>query len=70
MSSHVEDEGKKVLQVLSRMNAPASNKEICTEADLDTKVVTSQIKKLKDAGFLDSPVRCKYAITENGRNQL
>jgi predicted transcriptional regulator len=70
MSPKVEAEGQKVLQALAKMATPASNKEICTETNLDTKIVTKQIKKLKDAGYLNSPVRCKYAITESGKSEI
>jgi predicted transcriptional regulator len=70
MSPKVEAEGQKVLQALAKMATPASNKEICTETNLDTNIVTKQIKKLKDAGYLNSPVRCKYAITESGKSEI
>jgi Fe2+ or Zn2+ uptake regulation protein len=60
----------KILNALNKMTAPAAGKEIATASGVESEVVNAQITKLKKLGFVDSPVRCKYAITAEGKLQL
>lgn len=64
------DESKQVLEVLAKFTAPCGTKDIAEAAGLDKKVVSSQISALKKQGLVDSPVRCKYGITEEGKASL
>ncbi|HHI02506.1 MAG TPA: ArsR family transcriptional regulator [candidate division Zixibacteria bacterium] len=66
----IDADSKKVLSALVEIAAPASNKQISEAAGLDSKIVTKQIKSLKDQGFVNSPARCKYAITDEGKGQI
>ena len=66
----MDNEQNKVLVSLATLDKPSSGKEIAAAADLDPKDVSKHIKKLKALGFVDTPVRCKYGVTEEGRNNL
>ena len=60
-------EEKQILQALANCEKPCGSKEIATATGLDPKVVSAKITELKKQGFVDSPVRCKYGITANGK---
>lgn len=64
------DESKKVLEVLVNSSTPCGSKDIADATGLDKKVISSQIAALKKQGLVDSPVRCKYGITAEGRASL
>ena len=64
------DDAKKVLEALARCDGPCGAKDIAEATGLDKKVVSSRITALKKKGFVDSPVRCKYGITDAGRASL
>ena len=59
----------KVLHALSDMDKPASGKEISGASGVDAKVVGKKIQVLKNAGLVNTPVRCKYAVTDEGRKE-
>ncbi len=63
----LDETQKNVLQVLSRLEKPAGNREIAQAAGLDGKEVTKTLKALKSKGLVNSPVRCKYAATKSGK---
>lgn len=54
----------------SNVRPPCGSKDIAEATGLDNKVVSSQITALKKKGFVDSPVRCKYGITAEGKASL
>ena len=58
------------MSALAGMDSPAGGKEIAEASGLDAEAVSSKIKGLKTKGFVDSPVRCKYAITTSGKAEL
>lgn len=66
----LNDEQKKILSVISENQNPASGKEVAEAAGLDDKLVTKHINKLKTAGYVDSPVRCRYSVTEAGKSAI
>ncbi len=61
---------KNVLKALAQLDKPAGNKEIAQTAGLDSKEVTKAIKVLKTKGLVNSPVRCKYAVTPAGKSEI
>ena len=65
----MDDVQKKVLKTLAGFEKPAGNKDIAQAAGLDSKEVTKAIKDLKKQGLVDSPVRCKYAVTPAGASE-
>lgn len=64
------DEAKKVLEALAQCDGPCGAKDIAEATGLDKKIVSSKITALKKKGLVDSPVRCKYGITDEGRSSL
>jgi len=66
----MDNDQKKVLTALAELDKPSSGKEIAAASQLDPKDVAKHIKKLKDQGFVDTPVRCKYGVTEQGKQNL
>ena len=63
-------DSKQVLEALVKCAAPCGSKDIAEATGLDKKVVSSQITALKKKGLVDSPVRCKYGITAEGKASL
>ncbi len=61
------DEQKKVLQAMADCVGPCAAKDIAAATGLDAKVVSGKIADLKKQGYVDSPERCKYGITAEGR---
>lgn len=64
------EDSKKVLEALAQCDGPCGSKDIAAATGLDKKVVSSQITALKKKGMVDSPVRCKYGITAEGKASL
>jgi predicted transcriptional regulator len=62
--------GRKVLETMAAAAGPQAPKQIAAATGLDGKMVSDQIKGLKSLGLVDSPVRCKYAITAAGKDRL
>ncbi len=65
-----DNESKKVLQALAKCDGPCGSKDIAEATGLDKKVISSRITALKKQGLVDSPVRCKYGITAEGKANL
>ncbi len=63
----VNENDRKILSALAELSKPASGKEVAEVSGLDSKDVSKHIKSLKKEGFVDSPVRCKYGITDSGK---
>lgn len=63
-------EQKKVLEALAKSDKPCGTKDVATATGLESKAVSGEITKLKKQGLVDSPVRCKYGITDDGRSAL
>jgi Fe2+ or Zn2+ uptake regulation protein len=61
---------REVLEVLGKSNDVCANKDIAAATSLDPKQISCQLTALKKKGFVTSPVRCKYEITEAGKTAL
>ena len=70
VSSGLDQEQKKILQIFNSLDKPVVPKQIAETAGLETNIVSAQIKTLKEKGLIHSPVRCKYAITKPGQEEL
>jgi predicted transcriptional regulator len=64
------DEQKKILEALANMIDPCGTKEVVAATGLDNKLVTNRITEMKKQGLIGTPVRCKHAITQEGRAAL
>ena len=69
-SKSLTDQQTKVLEAIEKCGGPCTSKDIAAATGLDAKIVSKDIIDLKKLGYVDSPVRCKSGITENGRNAL
>lgn len=66
----LSDEQKQVLEAMENCDGPCASKDIAAATGLETKQVSCRITALKKKGYVDSPVRCKYAITSEGKTAL
>jgi len=64
------DQQKKLLQALNSLGKPAGGKELSAASGIDEKTVAKEIGKMKTQGFVDTPIRCKYGVTAEGKKQL
>lgn len=64
------EEHLKILEAMANTSEPCGSKDIAASTGLESKVVSSRITALKKKGLVESPVRCKYAITDDGRAEL
>ncbi|MBC8209357.1 MAG: transcriptional repressor [Desulfobulbaceae bacterium] len=69
-SDGLNEEQKKVLGAMAKCDGPCGAKDIAAATGLESKTVSARITALKKKGYVDSPVRCKYQITEDGRNVI
>lgn len=64
------DEQKQVLEAMAQCDGPCASKDIASATGLETKAVSCRITSLKKKGYVQSPVRCKYEITSEGKNAI
>ncbi|MDR9502570.1 MAG: hypothetical protein RI601_12310 [Desulfurivibrionaceae bacterium] len=69
-STGLSDEQKKILAAMAGTAGPMSCKEIAAAVELEGKAVSCKLTGLKNKGYIESPVRCKYALTPDGKAQL
>ena len=60
-------EQKKILQAMAAAEAPCGAKDIASATGLEAKIISSRITAMQKKGLVESPVRCKYSVTEQGR---
>lgn len=68
--SGVSADATKVLKTLSASDTPLANKQIASASGLESKTVSDVVKALKTQGLIESPARCKYAVTDQGRKAI
>ncbi len=61
------DEQKKILAAMASQTEPCGCKDIAEATGMESKSLSCKLTALKKKGYISSPVRCKYAITEEGR---
>jgi len=66
----VTEEQKKILQVMAASKDPCGSKDIASATGLEAKIISSRITAMKKKGLVESPVRCKYTVTEEGRTAI
>ena len=60
----------KILKALSTMKEPDGCGEIVKAAGLPTPKVTGKLRGLKSRGLVNSPIKGKYIITEEGKKKI
>lgn len=68
--AELSENQRKVLQAFSKSKEACGSKDIAAATGLESKQVSCQITALKKKGFVESPVRCKYEITKEGKKAL
>ncbi len=66
----LSDSQQAILKAMSGVDSAYDSKELATATGLEAKQVSSQLTALKKKGLIESPVRCKYSITAEGKNAL
>lgn len=66
----LSDTQRQVLEALANSSEACGSKELAAATGLEAKQISCQITALKNKGYVDSPVRCKYEITEQGKSAL
>lgn len=66
----LSDAQRRVLDALAKSQEPCGSKELAAATGLEAKQISSQITALKNKGYVASPVRCKYSITDEGKSVL
>lgn len=66
----LSDPQRKVLAALAKSKEACGGKDIAAASGMEAKQVSCQIAALKKKGYVASPERCKYEITEDGKKAL
>ncbi len=66
----LSDKQRQVLEALAKCKEACGSKDIAAATSLEPKQVSCQVTALKKKGFIESPIRCKYAITGDGKSAL
>lgn len=69
-SSELTDEQKTILAAMAGQTEPQACKDIAAASGMESKAVSCKLKSLKNNGYIDSPARCKYAITDEGKKAV
>jgi Fe2+ or Zn2+ uptake regulation protein/predicted transcriptional regulator len=66
-STSLNEQQRRILEAMAKNpKASCGSKEIAAATGLESKQISCQITVLKNKGYVASPARCKYAITEQG----
>jgi Fe2+ or Zn2+ uptake regulation protein/predicted transcriptional regulator len=66
----LSDIQRQVLEALANNGAACGSKELAAATGLESKQISCQITALKNKGYVSSPARCQYEITEQGKGIL
>lgn len=70
VTTTLSDQQRSVLSVLAGSTEPCGSKEIAAVTGMESKQISCQITALKNKGYVASPIRCKYQITDQGKIAL
>jgi Fe2+ or Zn2+ uptake regulation protein len=69
-STPLNENQRQVLEALAQSTEACGSKELAAATGLEAKQISCQITALKNKGYVSSPARCKYKITELGKGML
>jgi Fe2+ or Zn2+ uptake regulation protein len=69
-SGGLSDRQREVLEALAKAEGACGSKDIAANTSLEPKQISCQITALKKKGYVASPARCKYEITDDGKTAL
>lgn len=65
--SDLGEEQKVILQALTELTEPAGCNVLGETAGIPWRTVMAKLRGLKKEGYVETPVKSKYVITEKGR---
>jgi predicted transcriptional regulator len=68
--SELTEEQRKILNALYGMAEPGGCKVIGEAAEIPWRTVMARLRGLKKDGYVDSPVKSKYVITDKGKEAV
>lgn len=68
--SELGEEQKSILKALNKLTEPAGCKDIGETAGIPWRTVMAKLRGLKKDGYVESPVKGKYIITDKGREAV
>ena len=68
--SELGDEQKSILEALTQLTEPAGCKVIGEKASIPWRTVMAKLRRLKNEGYVESPIKGKYVITNKGREAV
>jgi predicted transcriptional regulator len=68
--SELGEEQKSILKALTQLTEPAGCKDIGETAGIPWRTVMAKLRGLKKDGYVESPVKGKYIITDKGREAV
>ena len=69
-TAKLNDSQQAILKAMSAMDSVCGSKDLAAATGLVAKQVSCQLTALKKKGFIESPVRCKYSITPEGKSAV
>ncbi len=66
----INDQQQQILKTLAQSAAACGSKDIAAAVKLEPKQISSHLTALKKKGYVASPERCKYEITEAGKGAI
>jgi len=70
MLSELGDEEKAILKALNELKEPAGCAVIGEKASINWRRVMGKLRGLSKNGYVESPVKGKYVITDKGKQTL
>ena len=68
--SELDETQKGILKALTQLTEPAGCKIIGEQADIPWRTVMGKLRGLKKEGYVETPVKSKYVITDKGREAV
>ncbi|MDO5674308.1 MAG: transcriptional repressor [bacterium] len=69
-TTKLSDSQQAILKAMDGMDGACGSKDLVAATGLEAKQVSCQLTALKKKGLIESPARCKYCITAEGKNVL
>lgn len=69
-TTKLSDSQQAILKAMDGMDSACGSKDLVAATGLEAKQVSCQLTALKKKGLIESPARCKYCITAEGKNVL
>ena len=68
--SELANEQERILKALTELTEPAGCKVIGEQSGIPWRTVMAKLRGLKKEGYVESPVKGKYVISEKGKETI